>query len=514
MHAICINAWRRTNGMADEIYDLLVIGGGINGAGIAADAAMRGLTVFLAEADDLAGATSSASSKLIHGGLRYLEHFEFRLVREALAEREVLLAKAPHIIRPMRFVLPQAAGMRSELMMRAGLFLYDHLATRKSLGSSRTINLRRDPAGAPLMPELARGFTYCDCAVDDSRLVVLNAIAAREAGARVETRTPVTGLRIETGTWIATLGNNARTIAARAVVNAAGPWIAKVAALTESLQHAAPPTVRLVKGSHIAVPRITGADDAYTFQNRDGRIVFALPFEETFTLIGTTEEAFTGNPRNANPSLAEEDYLLDAANRFFRNPLSRGDIVWSFAGVRPLDDEDGNTNASAVSRDYRLEFHGTGTPPVVHVIGGKITTYRKLAEAALKFFEVYFPKMREGRTRTSPLPGGDLGGRSFDQWFDDFARKNSRFDAGFLRQLARRHGTRASNIIAGAASEKDLGEDFGGGLTAREVAYLKSEEWAKTSDDVLWRRTKTGLHLKPDDRARVADRIQACLDKS
>nr|WP_045834633.1 glycerol-3-phosphate dehydrogenase [Hyphomicrobium sp. 99] len=499
--------------MADEIYDLLVIGGGINGAGIAADAAMRGLTVFLAEADDLAGATSSASSKLIHGGLRYLEHFEFRLVREALAEREVLLAKAPHIIHPMRFVLPQAPGMRSELMMRAGLFLYDHLATRKSLGASHAIDLRRDPAGAPLMPELTRGFTYWDCAVDDSRLVVLNAIAAREAGASIETRTPVTGLNIEDGFWTATLGNAGRRVAARAVINAAGPWVAKVAALANSPQHIRPPTVRLVKGSHITVPRVAGADDAYTFQNSDGRIVFALPFEETFTMIGTTEEAFAGDPRHANPSREEQDYLLDAANRFFRKPLTHRDIVWSFAGVRPLD-EDGSETASAVSRDYRLELDATDTPPILHVVGGKITTYRKLAEAALKFMNPYFPKMQPGRTRTVPLPGGDLGGRSFDQWFEEFARENSGFETAFLRQLARRHGTRARKIIDGAASEKDLGENFGGSLTEREVAYLKSEEWAETATDVLWRRTKAGLHLRADDIARAADRIQACLDKS
>ncbi|MBS0269618.1 MAG: glycerol-3-phosphate dehydrogenase [Proteobacteria bacterium] len=499
--------------MADVIYDLLVIGGGINGAGIAADAAMRGLTVFLAEADDLAGATSSASSKLIHGGLRYLEHFEFRLVREALAEREVLLAKAPHIIRPMRFILPKAAGMRSELMMRAGLFLYDHLASRKSLGASHTIDLRRDPAGTPLISDMEHGFTYWDCAVDDSRLVVLNAIAAREAGARIETRTPVTALKIEDGLWTARRGNAGRRIAARAVVNAAGPWVAKVAALANGSGPARPPTVRLVKGSHFTVPRIAGADDAYTFQNRDGRIVFALPFEETFTMIGTTEEAFAGDPRSATPSRDEEAYLLEAANRFFRKPLTHRDIVWSFAGVRPLD-EDGSETAAAVSRDYRLEFDATATPPLLHVIGGKITTYRKLAEAALKMLKPHFAQMLEGRTRTTPLPGGDLDGRTFDTWLDDFAHDNAHFEPAFLRQLARRHGTRSSKIIDGARSEKDLGENFGGGLTAREVAYLKTEEWAKTAADVLWRRTKAGLHLSPNDSAHAADRIQACLDKS
>ncbi|CAA2143565.1 glycerol-3-phosphate dehydrogenase [Hyphomicrobium sp. ghe19] len=501
-----------TNAMADEIYDLLVIGGGINGAGIAADAAMRGLSVFLAEADDLAGATSSASSKLIHGGLRYLEHFEFRLVREALAEREVLLAKAPHIIRPMRFILPQVAGMRHELMMRAGLFLYDHLASRESLGASHAIDLRRDPAGAPLVSELRRGFTYWDCAVDDSRLVVLNAIAAREAGARIATRTPVTGLEAENGVWTAALGNSGRRVAARAVVNAAGPWVAKVAALATGQRNAARPTVRLVKGSHITVPRIAGADDAYTFQNPDGRIVFALPFEDAFTLIGTTEETFAGDPRNASASREEEDYLLDAANRFFRERITHSDIVWSFAGVRPLED-DGSESASAVSRDYRLNLAANEEPPLLHVIGGKITTYRKLAEAALKLLHPYFPQMHPSRTRWTPLPGGDLGGRTFDVWFEHFAPENRGFEQGFLRRLARRHGTRTSKIIAGATSAKDLGEDFGGGLTAREIAYLKSEEWAETATDVLWRRTKTGLHLKGDS-TRIADRVQACLDKS
>ena len=498
--------------MADEIYDLLVIGGGINGAGIAADAAMRGLSVLLAEADDLAGATSSASSKLIHGGLRYLEHFEFRLVREALAEREVLLANAPHIIRPMRFVLPLVPGMRPALMMRAGLFLYDHLARRKSLGASHAIDLQRDPAGAPLVSELNSGFTYWDCWVDDARLVVLNAIAAREAGARIETRTPVTELRTQNGIWIATLGTDSHQVSTRAIVNAAGPWVGDVAKLLSGSPSFTPPAVRLVKGSHIVVPRIAGANDAYTFQNRDDRVVFALPFEDEFTLIGTTDTIFAGDPRGAKCTDDEEDYLLDVANRFFREPLTRQDVVWSFAGVRPLD-EDGSQSASAVSRDYRLDLH-TDTPPILHVIGGKITTYRKLAEAALKLLQPHIPQMQPGRTGTTPLPGGDFGGQSFDHWFEDFARNNQGFARSFLRQLARRYGTRTSKIIDGATSERHLGEDFGDGLTAREVAYLTSEEWARTAHDVLWRRTKTGLHLSPDDRLRAADRIQACLDKS
>lgn len=499
--------------MADEIHDLLIVGGGINGAGIAADASARGLSVLLVEAEDLAGATSSASSKLIHGGLRYLEHFEWRLVREALAEREVLLAKAPHIIRPLRFVLPHVSGMRSALAMRAGLFLYDHLAARKSLGGSHALDLRNDPAGAPLLPDLSRGFSYSDCAVDDSRLVVLNAIAARESGARIETRTPLTALKVEGDLWIATLGRSGKRCAVRAVVNAAGPWVADVAKLSKENRPDTTIAIRLVKGSHIVVPRVRGATDAYTFQNADGRIVFALPFEDDFTLIGTTEETMSSDPRNAAPTLEEETYLLDVVSRFFRVPPSHDDIVWSFAGVRPLDD-DGSENASAVSRDYRLELCANETPPILHVIGGKITTYRKLAEAALAALNRYFPKMLPGRTASAQLPGGDIGDQSFDAWLADFTRGHSTFKPDFLRRLARRYGTRTQEIVSGARSEQDLGENFGAGLTAREISYLKSEEWARTADDVLWRRTKSGLHLATSDRPKAADRIQACLDKS
>ncbi|MFA5957516.1 glycerol-3-phosphate dehydrogenase [Hyphomicrobium sp.] len=499
--------------MADEVYDLLVIGGGINGAGIAADASARGLSVLLAEAGDLAGATSSASSKLIHGGLRYLEHFEFRLVREALAEREVLLSKAPHIIRPLRFVLPQISGMRSAWIMRAGLFLYDHLAARKSLGGSHAIDLHRNPAGLPLVPQLSHGFTYWDCAVDDARLVVLNAIAARESGADIATRSPVAALTVEDGRWIATLGSDTSRYAARVVVNAAGPWVGDIARLASAPQSKAPIAIRLVKGSHIVVPRIPGADDAYTFQNDDGRIVFALPFEDDFTMLGTTEENVSGDPRQAAPTLAEENYLLDIASRFFRVPPKRRDIVWSFAGVRPLDD-DGQRNAAAASRDYRLELHADRTPPILHVIGGKITTYRRLAEAALALLQPHLPRMRPGSTATTPLPGGDLGGKSFEQWFADFTREYPAFSPAFLHRLTRRYGTRAHKLIGDARSEQDMGEDFGAGLTAREISYLKLEEWARTADDILWRRTKTGLHLERDDQTSAAERIQACLDKS
>jgi glycerol-3-phosphate dehydrogenase len=497
--------------MPSEIYDLVVIGGGINGAGIAADAATRGLKVLLAEADDLAGATSSASSKLIHGGLRYLEHYEFRLVREALAEREVLLAKAPHIIHPMRFILPRLDGMRAGFLIRAGLFLYDHLASRRTLGGSQALDLRSDLAGAPLAPHLRHGYSYWDCAVDDARLVVINAIAAREAGARVETRTPVRGLHIENDHWVVTLGDDARRIGARAVINAAGPWVGDVARLEQQARPATARDVRLVKGSHIVVPRIVGADDAYTFQNTDGRIVFALPFETDFTLIGTTEQPQTRNPRMASVTAEEEVYLLDAANRYLRAPLRRDQIVWRFAGVRPLDD-DGSQDPSAISRDYRLEIERQ-LPPIVHVIGGKITTYRKLGEAAVDLLESSFPAMRASSTATVALPGGDFEGRSFDSWLADLARAYPGFDRSALLRLARRYGTRTSHIVEGASSERDLGEDFGAGLTAREIAYLKNEEWADTAEDVLWRRTKTGLHLAVEQRERVAEAVQAYLDK-
>jgi glycerol-3-phosphate dehydrogenase len=446
--------------------------------------------------------------------LRYLEFFDFSLVREALAEREVLLANAPHIVHPVRFVLPHVAGMRSRTLLRAGLFLYDHLASRKTLGGSRAIDLKRDPAGAPLAANLRHAFSYWDCQVDDARLVVLNAIAARQAGAEILTRTPVRGASIEDGLWMVRLGYDERRVRARAVINAAGPWVHEVAKLIVGPQHAAPvPNVRLVSGSHIVVPRIAGADNAYAFQNTDGRVVFALPFEDDFTLIGTTERTQVGDARAARATEDEEAYLLQAANRYFRVPLSGSDIVWTFAGVRPLIDEAGE-NLSAVSRDYKLEMSTGAMPPVLHVIGGKITTYRRLAESALKLLRPYFPEMRQGTTASTPLPGGDFGGQAFESWLEDFARRNSGFGAFFLRRLARRYGTRAQRIIAGAKSEAGLGQDFGAGLTARELDYLKTEEWAMTAEDVLWRRTKTGLHLSPSQRARACETVQAYFDKA
>ncbi|MBX9682882.1 MAG: glycerol-3-phosphate dehydrogenase [Hyphomicrobium sp.] len=499
------------------MVDVLVIGGGINGAGIAADAATRGLRVMLAEAGDLAGATSSSSSKLIHGGLRYLEQWAFRLVREALAEREVLLSKAPHIIWPMRFVLPHVDGMRSKLTLRAGLFLYDHLAARPSLPESRGIDLATDPAGKALSPELTDGFSYWDCWVDDARLVVLNAMAARMAGATVLTRTPVTAMRVEASVWRVTLGTGAseRHVTAKAVVNSGGPWVGRIAGLTLGARNAPPPAIRMVKGSHIVVPRIAGADDALILQHPDGRVIFALPFEQAFTLIGTTDESYSGDPRDATISPAEIDYLLAIANRFLRTSLTRRDIVWQFSGVRPLDD-DGSERASAVSRDYRLECDMAGGAPVVHVIGGKITTYRRLAEQAVDLLKPTFPAMPPCATATAVLPGGDVGGNghpaeNFAAWFEAFSARHTGFDRISLHRLARRYGTRADMILDGARAPADLGTDFGAGLSTREVEYLKAHEWAMTAEDVLWRRTKTALHLSITERGRAADAIDAAL---
>ncbi len=500
--------------MADTLYDLVVIGGGINGTGIAADAAGRGLRVLLAEADDLAGATSSASSKLVHGGLRYLEHYAFRLVREALAEREVLLAKAPHIIWPMQFILPHVEGMRPAPLLRAGLFLYDHLARRRTLGGSHSVDFASHPSGRALKAELRRGFAYWDCWVDDARLVVLNAIAAREKGAGILTRTAVTALAADGPVWAVTLesGGTERRVAARTIVNAAGPWVASVARLVRGTHNRSPPHLRLVKGSHIVVPRIAGADHAFIFQNRDGRVVFALPFEHRFTLIGTTDVRAEGDPRAVDVTADEEDYLLALANRFFRVPLTRSDIAWRFAGVRPLDD-DGSDDPAAVSRDYRLDLE-IAPLPLLHVIGGKITTYRRLAEAALAMLAPHLPPMGPAWTADAPLPGGDVGDAGFSHWLAGLAARRPGFDAPDLERLARRYGTRTETLLGDARAATDLGAGLGGGLREREVEFLQREEWARTAEDVLWRRTKIGLHLAAEDRVRANQRVQAVLDRS
>jgi glycerol-3-phosphate dehydrogenase len=498
--------------MLGEVFDLAVVGGGINGAGIAADAAGRGLKVVLVEKGDLAGGTSSASSKLIHGGLRYLEQFEFRLVREALTEREVLLARAPHLIRPLRFIIPFAPNIRSRVLLRLGLFLYDHLAARRVIPGSGSVDLTRDPMGRPLRPDFNNGFSYFDCWVDDARLVVAAAQDAAERGATILTRTPVTQIARQGEAWeitAAPAGEPPIPIAARVLVNAAGPWCAHVARLAGAGAHV--PALRLVRGSHIVVPRIEGAEDAYLLQNNDGRVVFALPFAQHFTLIGTTEEAVSSPADGANVSRDEEQYLLDAAARFFSRSIKPSDIVWRFAGVRPLV-EDGASNASAVSREYRLDLvHEAGMPPLLNIIGGKITTFRRLAEAALLRLQPYFPGMGPAWTAQRPLPGGDVGAAGFAAYRQDLARKRPRIAQATLFRLADLYGTQAEHLLGDAVNEEDLGEKMGGGLTEREVIYLRDHEWARAADDVLWRRTKAGLHMEEEERTRAEAAISRLL---
>jgi glycerol-3-phosphate dehydrogenase len=493
------------------IYDLVVAGGGINGAGIAADAAGRGLSVLLVEKGDLGGATSSASSKLIHGGLRYLEHFEFRLVREALLEREVLLANAGHIIWPQRFVLPQVPGGRPGLMLRAGLFLYDRLGQRQRIPPSQSLDLRRDHAGHALRRELAHGFSYWDCRVDDSRLVILNARAAAQRGATIETRTRLISARAEDGVWRVLIehGGAEREVRARALVNAAGPWVRDVD--SEIGVAAQPANLRLVKGSHIVVPRIPGANDAYLCQSTDGRVVFAIPYEERFTLIGTTEIAYSGDPAGAAISAEEQEYLLALTRQFFASPPARSDIVWSYAGVRPLYDDDASGDASSVTRDYRFELSDAQGAPLLTVLGGKLTTYRRLAEAALAKLAPNFPGMKPAWTASSPLPGGDLGEGGLAGFIKDLCRRHRGFEAAYLGRLARRHGTLTDDVLGDAQRESELGKALGGGLWEREVVYQREHEWAREPDDVLWRRTKCGLHMSAVQRTAAADTIARLL---
>jgi glycerol-3-phosphate dehydrogenase len=499
--------------MPASVYDLAIVGGGINGTGIARDAAGRGLKVFLAEMGDLAGATSSASSKLIHGGLRYLERWHFRLVRDSLQEREVLLGIAPHIIRPLRFVLPHVPGMRSKGLIRLGLALYDRLSERHRIPASSAVDLARDPAGRALKPSLDSGFAYYDCWVDDARLVVLNARDAADRGAVIETRTRFVSARRFEGLWSIELetGGVKRLIFARALVNAAGPWADQVARTAlDDANAVKAPTLRLVKGSHIVVPRIVGAEDAYLLQSPDGRVVFALPFEERFTLIGTTDVSVSGDPRAAAaPSAEEEAYLLELANGFFARALKPDDIVWRFAGVRPLID-DGEASASAVSREYALNLLANGDePPLLNVIGGKITTYRRLAEEALAKLKPYFPDMSGQWTAGAALPGGDLAEGGIEAYRLDLARRRPGLDAALLSRLARLYGTRADALLGDAETSADLGAALGGGLTEREVHYLKTNEWALEPEDVLWRRTKAGLHMTAEEREQATARLEA-----
>ena len=484
--------------MSEDIFDLIIIGGGINGCGIARDAAGRGWRVLLAEKGDLAGATSSASTKLIHGGLRYLEHYKFRLVREALMEREVLWGIAPHIIWPLRFVLPHHKGLRPAWLLRLGLFLYDHLGGRKRLPPTRTLRLDRDPAGAVLRPEFTRAFEYSDCWVEDSRLVVLNARAAADLGAEILTRTACVAAVRRDGRWQVTLGNG-RTVCARALVNAAGPWVADVAGqLVRANTHA---KTRLVQGSHIVVKRIFDHDRCYFFQNSDNRIFFAIPYEQDFTLIGTTDQDYHGDPAKVAITPPEIAYLCAGASAYFRAPIVPADVVWTYSGVRPLYD-DGASAAQEATRDYVLELDAPGdTPAALSVYGGKITTYRKLAEAALAKLAPHLPRpsgRAAGWTGTAALPGGDFPIDGFDALLAQTRARYPFLPPALARRLLRAYGTRIATLLAGAA---ELGRNFGADLREAEVRYLITHEFAQSADDIVWRRSKLGLRLTPDQIA-------------
>jgi glycerol-3-phosphate dehydrogenase len=491
---------------ADDVVDLLVIGGGINGTGIARDAVGRGLKVALVEQSDLASATSSAATKLIHGGLRYLEFFEFRLVREALIERERLLAIAPHIIRPLEFVWPHVAGLRPRWQIRLGLFLYDHLGSRKRLPGSRSVRIAGTHYGAALQESIRHGFTYADCWADDSRLVALNALDAAERGAIIHTRTRFLAAQPGRGYWIVECTQRASgrrfAIRARAIVNAAGPWVeqsfSRVAGVTPSTNQ-----VRLVKGSHIVVPKLYEGDHAYTLQNHDGRVIFMIPYEDDYTVVGTTDLEYEGDPAHVRISDDEVRYLCDAANRYLRHPIGPTDVQWTYSGVRPLLDDE-SANVSQVTRDYRLEL--TQTPDglaFLSIFGGKITTYRKLAEAALAKLRPIIGGSARDWTDQAPLPGGDIPRGDFAAFAASVRERWSFLPDAWALRLAHAYGTRVANVLGNSKHLNDLGTHFGAGLTQAEIDYLRKHEWAVTAEDVLWRRTKRGLHMTPSERDAV-----------
>lgn len=479
-------------------YDVVVVGGGVNGAGIAMDAAGRGLTVLLCEMHDLASATSSSSSKLIHGGLRYLEHYEFRLVHKALAERESLLRNSPHIMWPMRFRLPHRPHLRPAWMIRTGLFLYDHLARREILPGSRSIEF--DSSG-PLKADITDGFEYSDGWVDDARLVVLTAKKAEQSGAKIMTRTKCVNAARGGDEWLVTLRNTLTNVEqkvyARTLVNASGPWVSSL--FGEMLSMPAPKAIRMVKGSHIVVPRLNQDEEAYILQNEDERIVFVIPYEDNFSLVGTTDVEYRGNPQDAKISPQETRYLLDIVNDYFKRQVHTDDIVWSYSGVRPLMDDE-EENAQKASRDYTFEVSEEKNKALlISVFGGKITTYRKLAEAATDKLCHYLDNNRGHWTKTAVLPGGNFDTQAHlvaslmqtYPWLPD----------NLLKRYVRTYGTIADEILCGCSSIEELGRHFSGTLYEKEVNHLVAHEWARTTDDILWRRTKQGLYASVSDVA-------------
>lgn len=502
--------------MNEVAYDLAIIGGGINGCGIARDAAGRGLKVLLVEQDDLASATSSWSSKLIHGGLRYLEQYEFRLVREALQEREVLLKIAPHIIHPLEFILPHDQHMRPAWMVRVGLFMYDHIGGKISLPGSRTVAFPDAVYSAGLAPSHKRGFFYSDAKVDDARLTVFNAIAAREQGADIRVRTRLVAGKRHAGAWSLTLrdvdSGASSEARAKGIVNAAGPWVKHL--LDDTLRVPTTSNVKLVKGSHIVVPRIHDHQHAYILQNDDKRVVFIIPYEEKFSLIGTTDIEVGSIADAAKISVAETAYLLRAVNRFVSKPVLESDIVWTYAGVRPLYD-DGSDNPSEITRDYVLKVdHDNGALPLLSIFGGKITTYRRLAEHALQELKPFYPAMKNEWTADVALPGGDI--ESVMLTTQTITKQFPALPVDFVKRLVMRHGSRAEQVIKGVTKMSDLGTTFGQGanlLCEREIEFFIREEWAQTADDILWRRTKCGLHMDDAERERASTFINEMANR-
>lgn len=510
--------------------DILIIGGGINGAGIARDAAGRGLSVVLCEKDDLASHTSSASTKLIHGGLRYLEQYEFSLVRKALIEREVLMRSAPHIIHPLRFVMPHDQGQRPAWMIRAGMFLYDHLAKRELLPGSEGINLRAHAAGASLKTSFIKGFAYSDGWVDDARLVVLNAIAAAEKGARILTRSTCVAVKREADHWNATLHTTSLTgepieietkVRAKILINAAGPWAASF--LHDTVHGRAGKKLRLIKGSHIVVKKLFDHPYAYIFQHPDGRIVFAIPYEHDYTLIGTTDIDYHGDTDKVAIDADEIAYLCALSNRYFAKPIAPVDVIWSYSGVRPLvedEKDDDNESASEVTRDYKLAFD-TEAVPLLTIFGGKITTFRKLAEEAIDLIAPTLANQHGAWTADACLPGGDLFGSkpnnravlAFDEYVDQLQRKYAWLPLTLMARYARAYGTRSKLLLANRSKLADMGEQIAPGLFTAEVDYLMRHEWARSADDILWRRSKLGLHLDDAAKAKLTLYIAANLDK-
>jgi glycerol-3-phosphate dehydrogenase len=495
-------------------YDLFVIGGGINGAAIACDAAGRGLSVGLAEMRDFAEGTSSRSSKLIHGGLRYLESYDFKLVREALLEREILMAKAPHLVWPLRFVLPHVAGLRPHWMIRLGLFIYDHLAARKRLEPSESIDLARHPAGAALKPEFRRAFAYSDCRCDDARLVIANVLGAQRHGAAILARHRFVGARRQQDVWHIELENrlSGRPVAvrARSLVNAAGPWVISVGRAIEGV--AINRKLRMVRGSHIVVPRRWPQEHGYFLQTTDGRLMEMFPYERDFTFIGTTDEPWNEAPENVRVSDEEVDYMIAQVNRFLRAPIGRSDVVWSFSGVRPLFEVGGtrDRDLSTLTRDYAFEIdHREGCAPALTVFGGKLTTHRRLADHALSQLGRFLKPPRPSRTETEPLPGGDFGPRGMGAFAAELRQEYQWLPASLLSRYIHTYGTRAQELLDDARGVEALGANLGSDLYEREIDFLMRTEWAQTVEDIVWRRTKLGLRLTPIEIERIAGHLDS-----